>query len=407
VPTVLRIVTRLNRGGPLRQLAALVPGLARRGWTGPVAFGQVASGEGDGRGLLAGSDLRRIPELARGIDPWRDLCALRAIVRLAREVRPDLIHTHTGKAGALGRLAGRRLGVPVVHTLHGHHFDAGGRTGRWALRAERWLGRLTTQLVVLSPRQRRDVVEVHQVVDAERTTIIGPGLDLEAYRRAARAAPCAPDPAGARSVGWLCGGPPTYLWAGRLVHVKQPQLVLGALEHARRPWRVLLLGGGPLRASLARRIRRRGLGERLALVGDVADTAPWLAAAHGLLLTSRSEGTPLSVLEAFALGRPVVVPTVGGLPDLVAHHVEGLWVPPSDPVALAAALDRLAGDPVLHARLAAGAAAAAARYDGDQLAARTAALYEQVLRGGPGRPGETRARAAAGAADPLPVASIR
>jgi glycogen synthase len=388
VPTVLRIVTRLNRGGPLRQLQALVPGLARRGWTGPVAFGRPAAGEHDGRAALAGVDLRPVPALVRGIAPFGDLAALQALTRLAREVRPDLVHTHMGKAGLLGRIVARRLGVPAIHTLHGHHFDLGGSAARWVVRAERTLAPLTSRLVVLSPRQRRDVVEVHGVLPPERVALLGPGLDLEAVRRAGRA----PRPPGCPD-----DGVPTFVWAGRLVPVKRPALALEAAARARVPWRLVVLGDGPLRSGLARRLDRSGLGERVLLAGEVAEPAPWIAAARALLLTSRSEGTPLAVLEAYALGRPVVVPTVGGLPDLVGHEVEGLWVAPGDADALAAALDRLASDEALAARLGAGAGRAAARFDGDLLAERTAALYDEVL----GRP----ARADAGSGGGGPVAS--
>jgi hypothetical protein len=130
---VLRIVTRLNRGGPLRQLAALVPGLAARGWTGPVLFGHTEPGEPDGRAELAArdADLVLVPTLRRGLSPVRDLRALRDLTALARRAAPDLVHTHLGKAGALGRLVARRLGVPAVHTFHGHHFDLPGARGRW------------------------------------------------------------------------------------------------------------------------------------------------------------------------------------------------------------------------------------------------------------------------------------
>lgn len=374
--TVLRVVTRLNRGGPLRQLCALVPALARRGFSGPVVHGVAEPGEPDGRVDLAalGADLRALPTLRRGLSPLRDLRALRALLDLARDARPDLIHTHLGKAGALGRWVGRRLRVPVVHTFHGHHFDAGGRGARWVRRAERWLGGWTARAIVLCERQRRDLVEVHRVLPAERVTVVPPGLNLARYRAQA-----------AESVGPPGAAPqdprPLLLWSGRCVRVKQPLAVLDVAERLRLPARLVMLGDGPLLGWVRRALKRRGLIGRVEALGAVAGTAGWVARARALFLTSLSEGTPLAVLEAFCLGVPVVVPTVGGLPDLVEHGRSGLWVPPGDPAALATALTRLVEDPALHARLSAGALSASTAYDGERLGERTAALYEEVLSG--------------------------
>ncbi len=391
MPTVLRIVTRLNRGGPLRQLSALVPGLAAHGWTGPVAFGRVEPGESDGRRELAGADLRPLATLQRGLAPALDLRALRDLLAVARATRPDLIHTHMGKAGALGRLVAKRLGLPAVHTIHGHHFDAPGRRGRLAVLAERRLGRLTTRAIVLSPRQRRDVVELHQVLPSEKVSVVGPGLDMLGFRASAGGAPGGDGAGAAQALDWLESDRPTFVWCARFVRVKDPLLMLEAVERAGAPWRLVMVGGGPLLERTRRRVVRRGLLERLAFTGEVVEPGPWLARARALVLSSRSEGAPLAILEAYALGLPVVVPTVGGIADLVGHGEEGLWVPPGDPAALAATLDRLSIDDALAQRLAAGSAAAATRYDGGLLAERTAAVYAEVLAGSTGLPGGRRA----------------
>jgi glycosyltransferase involved in cell wall biosynthesis len=377
---VLRIVTRLNRGGPLRQLAALVPGLAARGWSGPVLFGETEPGEPDGRADLeaGGAELVLVPTLRRGLSAVRDLRAIRDLTALARAAAPDLVHTHLGKAGALGRLVARRLGVPAVHTFHGHHFDLPGARGRWARRAERLLAPLTTRAVCLSERQRRDVVDVHRVLPAQKVAVVPPGLDLDAFRARARRGQAPPSAADGR---------PFVLWNGRFVRVKDPLLLLDAVERARTYFRAVMLGDGPMLGRTRRAVARRGLLGRVEVVGPVTDPAPFVGAATAVVFTSRSEGTPLAALEAFAVGTPVIAPCVGGLPDLVAHGGNGLWVPPGDAAALAAAIDRLVSDPALARALGRQALADAEDHGAARLADRTAALYADVLAGvaSPGR----------------------
>jgi len=372
--TVLRIITRLNRGGPLRQLCALVPGLAALGWGGPVLSGRVERGESDGSCDLeaVGGEVLRVRGLQRGFDPSRDPQALKAILAAVRHYRPDVIHTHTAKAGALGRVAARIAGVPVIHTVHGHHLESVAYKALGARWSERLLGRVTDAVIALSPRQARDLVEVHRVIPAARVRVISPGMDLVGFRRRAAVGPAVDLRAPPEVV--------RFVWAGRFVSVKDPRLLVEAVAHAQVPFHITMLGRGPLLDSVRATIRAHGLEDRIACPGSVRDVAPWLQAADALVLCSRSEGTPLCVIEAMALGKPVVVTTVGGLPDMVTHEGTGLWVPPRAPLALAAALDRLASEAELRLRLGrAGRAAVDERFGADRLARQTAALYEDVL----------------------------
>lgn len=375
--TVLRIITRLNRGGPLRQLCALVPGLAGLGWSGPVLCGRVERGESDGADDLeaVGGEVLRVRTLQRGFDPACDPRALRTILAAVRRYRPDVIHTHLAKAGALGRVAARIAGVPVVHTMHGHHLESAAPKALAARWSERLLGLGTDAVVALSPRQARDLVSVHRVLPAQQVRVIAPGMDLAGFRRRAESGVV---PSG-MSGGMSGGSVPRFLWTGRFVTVKDPHLLVEAVAHARVPLHVTMLGRGPLLESVRATIRAYGLEQRISCPGSVRAVAPWLQASDALVLCSRSEGTPLSVIEAMALGKPVVVTTVGGLPDIVAHEGTGLWVPPRAPLALAAALDRLASDPALRLRLGRAARADAdTRFGADRLARHTAALYGEV-----------------------------
>lgn len=370
--TVVRIITRLNRGGPLRQLCALVPELAKVGWEGPVVTGRVERHEADGAADLeaAGAHVIRVRALGRGIDPSADPRAMKAIMALVRHHRPDVVHTHTAKAGAFGRAAAHLVGAPAVHTFHGHHFDGPWGKAQAAVLAERLLGRYTAAAIALTERQRRDIVAVHRVLPAAKVHVVGPGMDIAAFR--ARAA------AGEHRLP--ASDAPRFLWTGRFVGVKAPHLLVDAVAACTQPFHLTMLGRGPLLESVRARVRKLGLTSRIACPGSAADVAPWVAAADAVVLCSRSEGAPLSLVEAMALGTPIVATTVGGVPDIVRHEGEGLWVPPDDVGALAAALDRLARDADLRAALGRrGAEGAEARFGGARLARETAAVYAGVI----------------------------
>lgn len=336
---VVRVITRLNRGGPLRQLEALVPGLARLGIEGPVLTGEVPAGEDDGTEDLArtGAEIVRVPGLRRGVDPFADARALRWIAAFLADLRPEVVHTHTAKAGALGRLAARRARVPaVVHTFHGHHFDAGGLFGLAARLVERRLAARTSCVVCLCARQRDDVVVRHGIADDGRVVVIPPLIDVAGLR--ARAAPEAAAAARARHA---LPGETVLLWLGRHVTVKDPLLLVEAFAGARAEnprLRLWLAGDGPLRAAVLARVGGLRLAPHVTDMGAVADPAPLLAAADALVLSSRSEGTPVAILEAQALGVPVVSTAVGGVPDLVPSGGPGVLVPAGDAPALARAM---------------------------------------------------------------------
>ncbi len=301
---VVRVITRLNRGGPLRQLCALVPALAERGWTGPVLVGHTEGHEPDGVADLAatGAEVIRVPGLGRGLSPGADGRALRRILRHLRARRPDVVHTHMAKAGALGRSAAWLARVPAVHTFHGHHLQAPWPRDRLACWAERALSPLTAAAICLTDRQRRDLCEVHRPVPRSKVAVVGPGLDVAAVR--ARATP---EAVAAIRERWHPPDQPLYLWAGRFVDVKDPLMLVRAVAASRRRFRIVMLGEGPLRDTVRAWIAAEGLGDTLAVPGAVPELAPWLAAADAVVLSSRSEGAPLVVLEAKVLGRPAIV----------------------------------------------------------------------------------------------------
>lgn len=342
-----------------------------------MLVGRVEEHEPDGFDDLAatGAQVIRVPGLGRGLSPGADGRALRRILGHVRARRPDVVHTHMAKAGAIGRTAAFLARVPAVHTFHGHHLQAPWPRDRLACGAERALSYLTAAAVCLTPRQRRDLCEIHRPVHRSKVAVVGPGLDVEALR-----AQVSPDAVAAIRRRWRRADRPLFLWAGRFVDVKDPLMLVRAVAASDRRYTVVMVGDGPLRRTARAWIEAEGLGDVIGCPGAVSELAPWLAAADAVVLSSRSEGAPLVVLEAKVLGRPAVVTAVGGVPDLVQHGVDGWWVPPDSGYELARALDALAEDPGLLRRL--GEAAARdveARFGRDRLAEDTIRIYERVV----------------------------
>jgi glycosyltransferase involved in cell wall biosynthesis len=270
----------------------------------------------------------------------------------------------------------------VVHTFHGHHLAAP-FPKRWLARLlESRLAERTTAAVCLSPSQRRDLVEVHRVLPPEKAVVIGPGIDVAALRASVDRARVA----AIRAEHAPAGGGALFLWLGRFVKVKDPLLARRAVARAGDGgFRLVLAGEGPLLGRTRPPDAETRLRDVFRVVGPVLDPWNWISAADGVVLTSRSEGTPIVVVEAACLGRPVVATQVGGVPDLVRHEETGLLVPPRDARALASALERLASDAALRRRLGERATPGAdERFGAARLVRETADLYRSLLeRGAP------------------------
>src|SRR5581483_4023722 len=258
-----------------------------------------------------GSRLVKVPGLGRRISARDDARALGALVSLIRRERPDVVHTHTAKAGALGRIAARLARVPVVvHTFHGHVLSGYfGPVGSLLARvAERALALLADRLVVLSDRQRDDLARTFHVARPEKFTIVPLGRDLSAFARAPRGR--------LRAELGLDAKTPLLAFVGRLVPIKDPSTLLRALAAMKTKAVVAVAGAGPLEEAVREEARSLGLAERVRLLGWRQDLDAILADADALVLSSRNEGTPLAIIEAFAAGTPVVSTAVGGVADM-------------------------------------------------------------------------------------------
>lgn len=377
---VVRIISRLNLGGPAQHVLHLGAGL-RGDYPTLLVTGCVDQGEVE-VDTPEGVDVHRIPQLGRRILPFDDFIAFWKVYRLLRSVRPEVVHTHTAKAGALGRVAAWLARVPVrVHTFHGHTFH--GYFGPFATRVflaiERALARLTTRIVVLSESQARDIVHSYRICDRAQVAIIPLGLDLERFRphraNGGRAS-------FRRELG-VRDGVPVVTTVGRLVPIKNHDLFIDAAASlVRRGVEAMfvIVGGGPEEPRLRARVEELGLSRHVRVLGWRTDLERIYAGTDVVVLSSRNEGTPVALIEALAAGRAVVATDVGGVRDVLAGGYLGQIVPPDQPEALARAVPRFLADPDARAEFGRrGERSAIRTYTVKRLCQDVAGLYDSLL----------------------------
>jgi glycosyltransferase involved in cell wall biosynthesis len=381
---VLRVIARLNMGGPALHVAYLTAGLRDRGYDTTLVAGTLARGE-DSMAFVAdglGVEVVTIPELGREISLFRDLLATIRLAGLIRRERPQILHTHTAKAGTVGRvaalLAGRARPPIVVHTFHGHvlrGYFGPLRSGFFRL-LERVLARHTTILVAVSPQVRDDLVELG-VAPADKFAVVRLGIEL------GQRVGVADGRAETRRYLGIPDGRFAVGWVGRMTAVKRGDDVLEGFKLLRERGvdaTLCLVGDGPDRPHLEQKAHELGIVRDTLFLGYQEDIAPLYAAFDALVLPSGNEGTPVSVIEALAAGRPVVATRVGGVPDVVRDGVDGFLVDPGATDELAERLTQLASDPELRERFGgAGRSRVLPRYAVDRLVDDVDRLYRALL----------------------------
>jgi glycosyltransferase involved in cell wall biosynthesis len=309
---ILRVITRMNVGGPALHVQMLEQ-LARRGYDTVLAAGTCLPDEGDlPVELPAGHKLVIIGKLARSVSPVRDLAAAWTLYRLMRRERPAIIHTHTAKAGLLGRLAACAAGVPiVVHTFHGNSLSGyfSPRASALICRIEKMLARFTDCICVVSAQQEREIADRYRIAPRRKLRIVPLGLDLTEELRK----PVADPDNRMLRVGWL----------GRMVGIKGMPLLVAIIEESVRrklPVQFLVAGDGPERRYLQEAAERYGP-DRLRWDGWRDDAGAFIDGCDLLIQTSANEGTPVALIQGMASGRPFVSTPAGGVVDLVCHPV--------------------------------------------------------------------------------------
>jgi glycosyltransferase involved in cell wall biosynthesis len=375
---VVHVITRLSLGGSSENTVLSIAGLIAAGHECLLVAGETQSEPAVVEAARArGCGVELIPSLVRQPSPVRDLAALVALVRLFRRRRPDLVHTHTSKAGFIGRLAARIARVPIVaHTPHGHVFYAyhGAATTAAFVWLERIAARWTDRIVVLTERGAGEHL-ARGIGRASQYVAIPSGVDTAAL--SARA----PERAAARLALGLPPDAAVVVGVGRLVPVKGFDVLVAALPKVRAAvpsLRVLLVGDGPERPAIESLARTLGVADSLTITGAQADVVPYLAAADVLAAPSRNEGMGRVLIEAMALGVPVVATRVGGIPAVLAGGEFGPLVEPDTPGALAEALIGLLGDPAGREKLAEAGRRRAEDFTEAVMVSRMVRLYREL-----------------------------
>lgn len=382
---VMRVITRLNVGGPSVQATRLTRALSAPEFVSTLVTGREDEREGNYLSLLQGSnssdiDVVVVPTLRRSVHPLSDSNAARELLRLFRLKRPDIVHTHMAKAGTIGRLAAMAAGVPVVvHTFHGNVFQGYfSRPVSAAIRYwERLLATATDALIAISNSQAAELYDAG--IPRSKVRVVPLGVPLRELRTAA--ARFGSDADRARRLARARLGMPTdafcVAWVARLVDVKDPELMVravAALARERPSTKLLVVGDGPLRektASLAEE-----LGVDLSILSWTADLAPVYLAADVVALSSRNEGLPVALIEALALGRPVASTDVGGVADLFSIAGCGVLAASRSPEALADAIRQAAETPA--AQLAVSSRRITDAFDESLLVERIKSLYMEL-----------------------------
>jgi glycosyltransferase involved in cell wall biosynthesis len=332
---ILRIIARLNVGGPARHVVVQTRDLQDDDFQSWLIAGSVPDGE-EGMNYLAeqsGVTPIYIPEMSRELS-LKDIVSLFKVFSEVRRIKPDILHTHTAKAGAVGRIAGlmyrwltpsallgRPRKIKIVHTFHGHVFHSyyGRAKTQIFITIERVLARLATdKIVVISDQQLDEIHNTYKIGRREQFKVIPLGIDLGPYEKKGDPDGEIRSEIGVDDADFLVG------FVGRLTEIKNVPLLLNAAKKLgsrgrgkRHNFKFIIVGEGHLRESLEEQAKDMGLRDTVAFLGNRTDTENIYHALDAVALTSLNEGTPLSLIEAMASGKAVISTSVGGVVDLL------------------------------------------------------------------------------------------
>ena len=328
---ILHIIARMNIGGPALHVAQLSSGLIKNGFETTLVSGMQAAVEGDMTDLAHeyGLTFHLYHNLSARMSPWNDLYVCSRLWRLMRSTSPRIVHTHTAKAGALGRIAAKLSRVPIiVHTFHGHVFS-----GYWGpvisaiiVLVERMLARLSTVILTVSDTVRNELLQ-NNIAPPEKIHVLPLGLDLTEYKN------CSTKRGQFRRELDIEPNVPLIGNVGRLVPIKNHHHFLMAAQvmvQSGFEGRFVVVGSGELESKLYKQVRELDIGNSVIFTGWRRDLDKIYADLDVLVNTSINEGTPFAIIEAMAARVPVVATSVGGVPDIIKSDETGYLISDND-----------------------------------------------------------------------------
>ncbi len=379
---VVQIITKLELGGAQQLALETCRRLDRRRFEVSLLTGTEGELLGEAR-AIPDCRLELLPDLIREVSPARDVRALLALRRLLvreRRTAPGtvIVHTHSSKAGILGRAAARLAGIPIVlHSIHGYGFHDRQRQAarRFYIGLERLVARWTDAFIAVAEENRRTGIALG-LFPPERCEVIHGGIEVDAYQRPAETREAA------RAALGVPAGVPLVGMIACLKPQKAPEdfVAVAARVRAACPTtRFILAGDGERRRAVEAAVRAAGLDGAFQLLGWRRDVPDLLAAMDLFVLTSRWEGLPLVFMQAMAAGRPVVATNVNGAPEAVRDGVTGYLVPPGDIAGLADRVVQLLRDPAAREAMGRAAQVAVHEFDAAEMVRRQEALYERLV----------------------------
>lgn len=380
---IVHVITRLIVGGAQENTVLTCEGLHARGHDITLISGPTTGPEGRlvERARAGGYRFIELPPLVRPVKPFLDWAATRELTRRYRDLAPDVVHTHSSKAGILGRFAADRARVPaILHTIHGMSFN---RTQPWLVRKgyatlERWAARRTHRIAAVADAMIEQTVSAG-VCPREKLVTVYSGMEVERFD------PAAYEPASKRA---SIGVKPDEILVATVARLFQKkgyeQLIpIMAKAAARNPsLRFLWIGDGAQRADYERELHRLGLASRTILTGLVppGDIPGWLSACDLLAHTSQWEGLPRAVVQALLMRRPAIAFDIDGTPEVVLDGVTGRLIRLGDEGGFVSALLELSADAEARARMgAAGRAHCLERFDHRRMVDTLERLYAEML----------------------------
>jgi len=326
---IIEIIARMNIGGPALHLCQLMEGLrGRANFDMTLIHGRVAEGEGSMMHEAEKRNLKSIyvPELSREISPLMDLISVGKVFIAICKLRPSVVHTHTAKAGMIGRLVTCIFpDIKVIHTYHGtvfHGYGYGKLKTAFFLFLEKTLARISDRIVVLSKSLKMEMVE-RGIARGSRFVTIPLGFDFAPFEQPST------DIASDHGIKAELKEKTIIGFVGRLEFVKQPNFIIELAEHSKKTnesFHFVLVGDGTLMAPLKQEVKKKHLGEFVTFLGWQEDVSQFYSEFDVLMMCSNNEGTPVVIIEAMAAKCPVVSNDVGGIGDILEGESGGLIV---------------------------------------------------------------------------------